>query len=95
MRAARPKTKRSEAKQSKAQQCNVKLSKAKQSGMLLPSHGSGDRNMAGDGNMAAPAVLHSLLWLEMTAVLNSLLPWPKCEQRDQKRSEAKQNNSAK
>ena len=41
----------------------------------------GDRNMAGDGNMAAPAVLHSLLWLQMVlhsshlfqVALNSLL----------------------
>ena len=29
--------------------------------------------MAGDVNMAVPAVLHSLLWLQMTAVVNSLL----------------------
>ena len=33
----------------------------------------GDRNMAGDVDMAAPAVLHSLLWLQM--VLHSLHPF--------------------
>ena len=45
------------------------------------------RDVAGDGDMAAPAVLHSLLWLQMVlhsshlfqVVLNSLLTLPASE----------------
>ena len=49
----------------------------------------GAGNMAGDGDMAAPAVLHSLLWLQMMlhsshllqVVLNSLLTLATSESR--------------